>query len=70
MLMMSFFRIPKSVLDKLDYYISRFFLALHEHKKYRLATWSILHKPKSIGGWALLTGMSKINACCVNGLSN
>jgi hypothetical protein len=28
MFMMSFFRIPKVVLEKLDYYRSRFFLAM------------------------------------------
>jgi hypothetical protein len=43
MCMMSFFRIPKGVLEKLDYYRSRFFWQCDEHKKYRLAKWSILH---------------------------
>ena len=33
MYMLSFFRIPKSVLKKLDYYISRFFWQSDEHKK-------------------------------------
>jgi hypothetical protein len=38
MFMMSFFRIPKGVLEKLDYYRSRFFWQCDEHKKkYRLA---------------------------------
>jgi hypothetical protein len=37
-------------LSNLDYYISRFFWQCDEHrKKYRLARWSILHKPESIG---------------------
>jgi hypothetical protein len=49
MSMMYFFRIPKGVREKLDYYRSRFFWQCDEHKeKYRLAKWSILHKPKSI----------------------
>jgi hypothetical protein len=49
--MMSFFRIPKGVLEKLDYYRSRFFWQCDEHKKkYRLAKWSILNKPKSVWG--------------------
>jgi hypothetical protein len=63
MYMMSFFRIPKGVLKKLDYYRSRFFWQCDDHKKkYRLAKWSILHKPRSVGaGWALLTWIYKIN---------
>jgi hypothetical protein len=51
MFMMSFFRIPKGVMEKLDYYRSRFFWQCDEHKKkYRLAKWSILHKPGVCGG--------------------
>jgi hypothetical protein len=51
MFIMSFFRIPKGVLEKLDYYRSRFFWQCDEHKKkYRLAKWSILRKPKSVCG--------------------
>jgi hypothetical protein len=53
--MMSFFRIPKGVLEKLDYYRSRFFWQCDEHKrKYRLAKWSILHKPVSVGGLGII----------------
>jgi hypothetical protein len=56
MYMMPFFRIPKGVLEKLDYYRSRFFWQCDEHKKkYRLAKWGILHKPKSARGMGLLT---------------
>jgi hypothetical protein len=55
MFMLSFFRIPKGVLKKLDYYRSRFFWQGDEHKKkYRLAKWSILHKPKSVGGMGIV----------------
>jgi hypothetical protein len=55
MFMMSFFRIPKGVREKLDYYRSRFFWQCDEHKKkYRLAKWSIIHKPKSIGGLGVI----------------
>jgi hypothetical protein len=51
MYMMSFFRIPKGVLQRLDYYRSRCFWQCDEYKKkYRLARWSIFHKPKHIGG--------------------
>jgi predicted secreted Zn-dependent protease len=53
--MMSFFRIPKGVREKLDYYRSRFFWQCDEHKrKYRLARWGILHKPKCIGGLGII----------------
>jgi hypothetical protein len=53
--MMSFFKIPKGVLEKLDYYRSRFFWQCDEHKKkYRLARWSILRKPKSVGGLGII----------------
>jgi hypothetical protein len=53
--MMSFFRIPKGVLEKLDYYRSRFFWQCDEHrKKYRLDKWSILHKPISVGGMGII----------------
>jgi hypothetical protein len=55
MYMMSFFRIPKGVLEKFDYYRSRFFWQCDEHKrKYRLAKWSILHKPRSVGGMGII----------------
>jgi hypothetical protein len=50
MFMLSFFRISKGILERLDYYRSRFFWQCNEHKKYRLAIWSILHKPISVGG--------------------
>jgi hypothetical protein len=62
MYMMSFLRIPKGILEKLDYYRSRFFWQCDEHKKkYRLAKWSILHKPRSAGVWELLIWISKIS---------
>jgi hypothetical protein len=55
MFMLSFFRIPKGVLEKLDYYRSIFFWQCDEHKKkYRLAKWSILCKPKSVGGMGII----------------
>jgi hypothetical protein len=55
MFMMSFFRIPKGVLDKLNYYKSRFLWQCdYQKKKYRLARWSILHKPKNIAGGGLV----------------
>lgn len=51
MFLLSFFKIPKGILKKLDYYRSRFFWQFDEHKKkYRLAKWNILCKPKECGG--------------------
>jgi hypothetical protein len=64
MFMVSFFQIPKGVLEKLDYYMSRFFWQCDEHKKkYRLARWDIFNKPKSIGGWVLETWTFRRSAC-------
>jgi hypothetical protein len=55
MFMMSFFRIPKGVLKRLNYYRSRFYWQCDEHKKkYRLSKWSILCQPKSLGGLGIL----------------
>jgi hypothetical protein len=55
MYLMSFFRIPKDVREKLDYYRSRFFWQSDEHKKkYRLVKWSILNKSKCVGGLGIL----------------
>jgi hypothetical protein len=52
MFMMSFFLIPKGVRKRLDYYRSRFFWQCDEHKKkYRLAKWGILCKPRCMGDW-------------------
>ena len=49
--MMSFFEIPKGLRKKLDYFRSRFFWQTDEYKrKYRLAKWDILCKPKDQGG--------------------
>ena len=51
MFMLSFFQVPKQVLERLDYYRSRFFWQSEEHKKkYRLAKWNILCQPKEVGG--------------------
>jgi hypothetical protein len=52
--MLSFFEVPKRVLEKIDYYISRFFWKNDNHKKkYILSKWSILCQPKDQGGWGL-----------------
>ena len=48
--MLSFFQIPKGVLRRLDYFRSRFFWqGDNEKKKYRLAKWSVLCRPKDQG---------------------
>ncbi|WVZ54678.1 hypothetical protein U9M48_005442 [Paspalum notatum var. saurae] len=55
MFMFSFFETPKGVIKKLDYYRSRFFWQCDEHKKkYRLAKWTTLSKPKCFGGLGIL----------------
>ena len=49
--MLSFFEVPRGVLEKLEYYRSRFFWQSDEHKKkYRLVQWNIICQPKEIGG--------------------
>ena len=51
MLMMSFFELPKGVLEKIDGFRSRFYWQNDQHKcKYRLAKWEILCQPKIQGG--------------------
>ena len=51
MFMMSFFEIPKGVLKRLDFYHSTFFWQGNsDKKKYRLAKWDILCRPKDQGG--------------------
>ena len=50
MFMLSFFEIPRGVLQKLDYY-RYFFWRDEEHKKkYCLAKWTVLCTPKDFGG--------------------
>ena len=66
MFMLSLFRIPKGVLKRLDYYRSRFFWQCDEHKKkYRLARWSILCEPKSLGGLGI-TNLDVQNICLLS----
>jgi hypothetical protein len=49
--MFSFFQVPKGVLKRLDYYRSRFFWqGDSDKKKYRLAKWNIVCRPKDQGG--------------------
>jgi hypothetical protein len=55
MFMLSFYEIPKTVLHKLDSFRSRFFWqGDNQKKKYRLAKWSIICRPKDQGGLGIL----------------
>jgi hypothetical protein len=49
--MLSFFEVPRGVLEKLNYFRSRFFWQADNHKKkYRLVKWNIICQPKDQGG--------------------
>ena len=49
--MLSFFQVPKGVLKRLDYFRSRFFWqGDSEKRKYRLAKWSVVCRPRDQGG--------------------
>jgi hypothetical protein len=49
--MLSFFLLPKGVLNRLDFFRSRFFWqGDSKKKKYRLAKWSVVCTPKDQGG--------------------
>jgi hypothetical protein len=51
MVILSFFEIPKGVLEKIDYVRSRFFWQNDsQKKKYRLTKWSIVCQAKDQGG--------------------
>jgi hypothetical protein len=66
MYMLSFFRIPKEVRKKLDYFRSRFFWQCDDHKKkYRLAKWCIVCKPKCVGGLGIMD-LDEQNKCLLN----
>jgi hypothetical protein len=52
---LSFFEVPKGVLEKIEHYRSRFFWQNDDHKKkYRLAKWSILCQPKDQDGVGIM----------------
>ena len=51
MFLLSFFEVPVGVRKRLDFYRSRFFWQSDEaKKKYRLARWDIMCRPKDQGG--------------------
>ena len=71
MLMMSFFEIPKGVLKRLDFYRFTFFWQGNsDKKKYRLAKWDILCRPKDQGGLEKQTFRLQINVYPANGYLN
>ena len=48
--MISFFQLPKGIIQRLDYFRSRFFWqGDSEKRKYRLAKWSVVCRPKDQG---------------------
>jgi hypothetical protein len=64
MFMMSFFKVPKGVLQKLDFYRSRFFWQGDDHKKkYILAKWNIICRPKE--QWGLGVKILEIHNRCL-----
>jgi hypothetical protein len=51
MFMLSFFEIPKGVLEKIDYFRLRFIWQNDSQKrKYILTKWSMVYQPKDQGG--------------------
>jgi hypothetical protein len=51
MFMISFFEVPRGVLEKIDFYRSRFYWQSDYHKKnYRLAKWNIICQPRDQEG--------------------
>jgi hypothetical protein len=48
--MLSFFEVPRGILEKIDYYRFHFYWQSNNHKrKYRLARWNIICQPKDQG---------------------
>jgi hypothetical protein len=55
MFMLSFFEVPRGVLEKIDYFRSTFYWQSYQHKKkYRLTRWNIICQPKDQGGLGIL----------------
>jgi hypothetical protein len=53
--MLSFFLLPKGILNKLDYYRSRFYWQEDsEKKKYQFAKWNVVCHPNDQGGIGIL----------------
>jgi hypothetical protein len=55
MFILSFFEVPRGVLERLDYYRSRFFWQSDGYKKkYKMTKWGVLCTPKDQGGLVIL----------------
>jgi hypothetical protein len=53
--MLSFFEVPREVLEKIEFFRSRFFWQNDDHKKkYILAKWDILCQIRDIGGMGIM----------------
>jgi hypothetical protein len=53
--MLSFYKVPKEILHKLDFYRSMFFWQGDDHKKkYRLVKWGVIYRLKDQGGLGVL----------------
>jgi hypothetical protein len=51
MFMLSFFEVPRGVLENIKYYISQFYWQSDQHKKkYKMPRWNIICQPKDKGG--------------------
>jgi hypothetical protein len=49
--MLSFFEVPRGILEKINYYRFHLYGQSDNHKKkYRLASWNIICQPKDQGG--------------------
>jgi hypothetical protein len=58
--------VPRGVLERLDYYISRFIWQSDGHKKkYRLTKWGVLCTPKDQGGLGILN-LNLHNRCLLS----
>jgi hypothetical protein len=66
MFMLSFFKVRRGVLKKLDYYRSRCLLQSDEHKKkYRLTKWEVVCTPKDQEGLGVLN-LKTHNKCLLS----
>jgi hypothetical protein len=71
MVMLSFFEVPRVILEKIDYYISWFYWQSDQHKKkYILARWSIICQPKDQEGIKIHIVDVQTDTYLVNGYLN
>jgi hypothetical protein len=64
--MLSFFEVPKGVLEKIDYFRARFFWQNDsQKKKYRLMKWDVTCQPRDQGGLGV-TNIEVQNRCLLS----